>query len=126
MERKKRFDVKKLNTRLALAVLIVAISLVLAGSGCGWQTASSYNQLKLQSTMDNHAQQIASNMLRIEEITKAVNDVAQNQAKLQEQIVAVQNNTDLLRENMIAVLKQLKDQLSQISSQISSTGTWKK
>jgi len=125
MERGKRFDVKKLNTRLALAMLIVAISLVLAGSGCGWQTAR-YNQLKLQSTMDNHAQQIASNMLRIEELAKAINDVAQNQAKLQEQIVAVQNNTDLLRENMIAVLKQLKEQLSQISSQISSTGTWQK
>jgi len=123
MERKKRFDVKKLDTRLALAMLIAVVTLVLAGSGCGWQTTSRYNQLKLQSTMDNHAQQIASNMLRIEELAKAVNDVAQNQAKLQEQIVAVQNNTDLMRENMIAVLKQLKDQLSQISSQISSAGT---
>jgi len=122
MERKKRFDVKKLNTRLALAMLIVAISLVLAGSGCGWQT-SRYNQLKMQSIMDNHAQQIASNMLRIEELDKAVNDVAQNQTKLQEQIAAIQNDTNQLRENMIAVLKQLKEQLSQISSQISSAGT---
>jgi len=122
MERKKRFDVKKFNTRLASAVLIVAISLVLAGSGCGWQTTSRYNQLKLQSAIDNHAQQIATNMLRIEELAKAVNDVAQNQNKLQEQIAAVQNNTDQLRENMIAVLKQLKEQLSQISSQISSAG----
>ena len=121
MERKKRFDVKKLNTRLALAVLIVAISLVLAGSGCGWQTTRN-NQLKLQNIADNHAQQIASNMLRIEEITKAVNDVAQHQAKLQEQIVAIQNDTNLMRENTIAVLKQLKDQLSQISS----AGTVKK
>jgi len=73
--------------------------------------------------MDNHAQQIASNMLRIEELDKAVNDVAQNQTKLQEQIAAIQNDTNQLRENMIAVLKQLKEQLSQISSQISSAGT---
>ncbi|MFQ6036136.1 MAG: hypothetical protein ACE5NM_09875 [Sedimentisphaerales bacterium] len=140
MERKKRFDAKKLNTRLAcppyhpglkrgpsqgtlgrraLAVLIVAISLVLVGSGCGWQTTRS-SQLKLQSIVDSHAQQIASNMIRMEEITQAVNDIAQNQTKLQEQIVAVQNDTDLLRENMITVLKQLKEQLAQIGSQISS------
>ena len=119
MERKKRFDAKKLNNRLALAVLIVAISLVLAGSGCGGRTTRS-NQLKLQSIVDSHAQQIASNMIRMEEITQVVNSVAQNQTKLQEQIVAVQNDTDLLRENMITMLKQLKEQLAQIGEQISS------
>jgi len=122
MEREKRFDAKKLNTRLALAVLIVAISLVLAGSGCGWQTTTRSNQLKLQSIVDNHAQRIASNMIHMEEITQAVNDVAQNQTELQEQIAAVQNDADLLRENMITVLKQLKEQLSQIGAQISSAG----
>ena len=125
MERKKRPNTKKLNARLALVVLIVAVSLALLMPGCGWQAAQN-SQLKLQGIIDTHAQQIANNMIRIDEISQAVNEVAQNQAKLQEQIVAVQNDTELLRENMINMLKQLKEQLGQIGSQISSAGTARK
>lgn len=127
MERKKRFDAKRLSTRIALVVLIVTTSLILAGSGCGRQIAGVKEyQFKLQDIVLNNSRQIAGNIVYIEETAKAVNDIEQKQTKLQEQIVAIQNDTNLLRKNMIAVLKQLKEELSRISSQISSAETAKK
>ncbi len=56
----------------------------------------------------------------IRAISAAVEAIQQRQAKLSEQVGGVQNNTDQMRESMIAVLKQLRSELSRISSEIGS------
>lgn len=121
MERKKRLDAKRLSKIIASAALIVATILVF--TGCSRQiTTVKENQLKLQKAVQNNAQQIANDAVRIEAIVQAVNDIDQKQTQLQEQIVAVQNDNQMIRENMIVILKQLKEELSRIGSQIGSAG----
>jgi len=56
----------------------------------------------------------------IRAVSAAVDAIQQRQAKLSEQVGGVQNNTDQMRESMIAVLKQLRSELSRISSEIGS------
>lgn len=56
----------------------------------------------------------------IRAIGGAVDAIQQRQAKLAEQVGGVQNNTDQMRESMIAVLKQLRSELSRISSGLGS------
>jgi len=56
----------------------------------------------------------------IRAVSAAVDAIQQRQAKLAEQVGGVQNNTDQMRESMIAVLKQLRSELSRISSEIGS------
>jgi len=56
----------------------------------------------------------------IRAIGGAVDAIQQRQAKLAEQVGGVQNNTDQMRESMIAVLKQLRSELSRISSELGS------
>jgi chromosome segregation ATPase len=56
----------------------------------------------------------------IRAIGGAVDAIQQRQAKLAEQVGGVQNNTDQMRESMIAVLKQLRSELSRISSEAGS------
>jgi len=56
----------------------------------------------------------------IRAIAGAVDAIQQRQAKLAEQVGGVQNNTDQMRESMIAVLKQLRSELSRISSELGS------
>ena len=113
-----KFDVKKFSKRMASTVLIVTTILIFAGSGCSkWYRSSvKDNQLKMQNMIQNNAQQIISDAARIEEIAKAVNDIGQEQAKLQEQIKVVQSETILLREKMIVLLTQLKEELARIGS----------
>jgi chromosome segregation ATPase len=59
-------------------------------------------------------------LIDIRAISAAVDAIQQRQAKLAEQVGGVQNNTDQMRESMIAVLKQLKSELSRISSEVGS------
>lgn len=59
-------------------------------------------------------------LMDLRAISAVVDAIQQRQAKLAEQVGGVQNNTDQMRESMIAVLKQLKSELSRISSEISS------
>jgi len=118
LKMEKRFDAKRFSTRMVLTVLIVATILIFTGSGCSrWRRSSvKDNQLKMQNMIQNNAQQIVRDAALIEEIIAAVNDIEQRQAKLQEEIKAAQSETILLREKMIVVLTQLKDELSRISS----------
>ena len=113
------FNARRLNIRTVLTALIVVTSPVFIG--CSRQIAGvQEHQLKLQNVVQANAQQIATDAARIEAIIQAVNNIDHNQARLQEQIAAVQNDTQMMRENMIIILRQLKEDLSQISSQISS------
>jgi len=59
-------------------------------------------------------------LIDIRAISAAVDAIQQRQAKLAEQVGGVQNNTDQMRESLVAVLKQLKSELSRISSEVGS------
>ena len=61
----------------------------------------------------------------IRAIADAVNAIEQRQSKLEGQIGEVQNNTEVMRKGMIALLKQLGAELSEISAVIGSAGTVK-
>jgi len=125
MERKKRLNTKGLRKVIASVALVAATILVF--TGCSGQVADvRENQLNLQNMVQANAQQIATDAARIEAIIQAVNTIDLNQRKLQEQIVAVQNDTQMMRDNMIIILRQLKEDLSSISAQISSAGLVKK
>jgi len=102
-----------------------------SGSASGLQQ----NVVQLQETVQAGTQNMASiidvvgqKQLKFEEkiladiraISAAVDAIQQRQAKLAEQVGGVQNNTDQMRESMIAVLKQLRSELSRISSEIGS------
>lgn len=114
----KRFDTKRFSTRIALTVLIVATILIFTGSGCSrwYRSGAKDNQLRMQNMIQSNSQQIVRDAARIDEISAAVIEIGQRQAKLQEEIKAVQSETILLREKMIVVLTQLKDELSRMSS----------
>jgi septation ring formation regulator EzrA len=59
----------------------------------------------------------------IRAIADAVNAIEQRQNKLDGQMDQVQKSTEVMREGMIAFLKRLGAELSEISAQISSAGT---
>jgi len=61
----------------------------------------------------------------IRAIADAVNAIEQRQSKLEGQIGEVQDSTDVMRKGIIAFLKQLGADLSEISARISSAGTAK-
>lgn len=63
-------------------------------------------------------------LIDIRAIAGVVNAIEQKQAMLQSQVGDVQSNTQAMRDSMIAVLKQLRSELSRISSELgSATGT---
>lgn len=114
----KRFDTKRFSITIVLTVLIAATILIFTGSGCSkwYRSSAKDNQLRMQNMIQNNAQQIVRDAARIDEISAAVNELQLKQAKLQEEIKAAQSETILLREKMIVVLTQLRDELSRISS----------
>jgi TolA-binding protein len=119
---KNKLNAKRPNIWTLLAWVFVVTSLVFAG--CSRQTAEVRdNQTKLQNIVQAHSQQITADATQINEITGAVNDLLTKQTKMQEQITALQGDNQLLREQMITVLKQFKDQLAEISSRIGSSAT---
>ena len=61
----------------------------------------------------------------IRAIADAVNAIEQRQSKLEGRIGEVQDSTDVMRKGIIAFLKQLGADLSEISARISSAGTAK-
>ena len=61
----------------------------------------------------------------IRAIANAVNAIEQRQSKLEGQMGEVQDSTEVMRKGIIAFLKQLGADLSQISARISSAGTAK-
>lgn len=98
------------------------------------------NMLELLEALQNNNQNLANTMnvvgqkqLRFEEkilidiqaIAAAVNAIEQQQAKMQGQIGDVQNNTQGMRKEMIAILERLGAELSEISARVSSAGTVK-
>jgi TolA-binding protein len=119
---KNKLNAERLNIWTALAWLFVATSLVFAG--CSRQIANVRDsQVKLQNIMQVHSQQITTNMAALEDVTNAVNDIEQKQTAMQERITTLQGDNQLLREQMITMLKQFKEQLSQISVQVGSSAT---
>ncbi len=117
---KNRFNAKRFNLWTALAWLFVATSLVFAG--CSKQIAGiKENQVKMQNIVQAQYQQIAADAARIEDVAEAVNSVKQKQTVVQEQITTLQSDNQLLREQMITMLTQFKEQLTQISTRISSS-----
>ncbi len=122
---KNKLNVKRLNIWTILAWLFVVTSLVFAG--CSKQIADvKESQIKLQNVVQAHSQQIAANAADVQAVGGAVNGIAQKQTTMQQQITALQSDNELLREQMMTILKQFKEQLSQISAQISSPGMARK
>ena len=117
---KNRLNAKRLNIWTALAWLFVATIPVF--TGCSRQIANvRENQIKLQNIVQVHSQQIVSDAARIETVAETVNRIEQKQTEQQQQITTLQSDNQLLREQMITILKQFKEQLSQISAQIGSS-----
>ncbi|OHB62249.1 MAG: hypothetical protein A2167_07890 [Planctomycetes bacterium RBG_13_46_10] len=120
-----KLNAKKLNIWTLLAWLFVVTSLVFAG--CSRQVAEvKDSQIKLQNVVQAHSQQITADTTQINAITNAVNGLMKEQAAMQEQITSLQNDNQMLREQMINMLKQFKDQLSEIGAQINSSTTARK
>ncbi len=120
-----KLNTKRPNILKVSAWLFVATSLVFAG--CSQQISDVRDsQIKLQNIMQAHAQQITANAADVHAVTTTVNSIEQKQNTMQQQITALQSDNQLMREQMITVLKQFKDQLSQMSAQIGSPGLTKK
>ena len=115
---KKRFDTKRPSTRMVLTILIVAAILVFAGSGCSrWSRPSvRESQLRIQNMVQGNSQQILNESARIEDLATAVIDLQQRQAKLEEQVKSVEGETINLRQKMIMMLTELKNELARIAS----------
>lgn len=60
-------------------------------------------------------------LVNVRAIADTVNAIQQQQTKLQSQVGGVQSDTRAMRDSMIAVLKQLRTELTRISSEVSST-----
>ena len=122
---KNKLNAKRHSKWTILAWLFVVTCLVFAG--CSKQFADiKDSQIKLQNVLQAHSQQITANAADVQAVVGTLNSVAQNQTTMQQQITALQNDQQLLREQMMSILKQFKEQLSQISAQINSSGTAKK
>jgi septal ring factor EnvC (AmiA/AmiB activator) len=122
---KNKLNVKGHSIWTILAWLFVVTCLVFAG--CSKQFADvKDSQIKLQNVVQAHSQQITANAADVQAVVGTLNGIAQNQTTMQQQITALQNDQQLLREQMMSILKQFKEQLSQISAQINSSGTAKK
>jgi septal ring factor EnvC (AmiA/AmiB activator) len=122
---KNKLNAKKQSIWTILAWLFVVTCLVFAG--CSKQFADvKDSQIKLQNVVQAHSQQITANAADVQAVVGTLNGIAQNQTTMQQQITALQNDQQLLREQMMSILKQFKEQLSQISAQINSSGTAKK
>lgn len=123
MERLKRFGGNKLNIKIASVAIIAVISLVLVTSGCSGQVAKvRQNQLQLQGIMQSNVRQISDNTAQIEAITQAVQNIGKNQDQMQQKIKSIEEDNELLREKLVGVLTQLRDELISLNSQIKTTG----
>jgi len=60
-------------------------------------------------------------LVNVRAIADTVSAIQQQQTKLQSQVGGVQSDTRAMRDSMIAVLKQLRTELTRISSEVSST-----
>jgi septal ring factor EnvC (AmiA/AmiB activator) len=122
---KNKLNAKRHSIWTILAWLFVVTCLVFAG--CSKQFADvKDSQIKLQNVVQAHSQQITANAADVQAVVGTLNGIAQNQTTMQQQITALQNDQQLLREQMMSILKQFKEQLSQISAQINSSGMTKK
>ena len=122
---KNKLNAKRHSKWTILAWLFVVTCLVFAG--CSKQFADvKDSQIKLQNVLQAHSQQITANAADVQAVVGTIDSIAQNQTTMQQQITALQNDQQLLREQMMSILKQFKEQLSQISAQINSSGTAKK
>ncbi len=120
-----KLNAKRLNIWTVLAWLFVVTNLVFAG--CSRQIADvKDNQIKLQNVVQAHSQQITANAAGIQAFTNAVKNIGQQQTAMQQQITDLQSDNQAMRDQMITMLKQFKDQLSQLSTQINASGVAKK
>jgi len=120
-----KLNAKRLNIWTVLAWLFVVTNLVFAG--CSRQIVDvKESQVKLQNVVQAHSQQITVNAAGMQSFTNAINGIEQKQTEMQKQITSLQSDNQLMRDQMITMLKQFKDQLSQLSTQINSSGMAKK
>jgi chromosome segregation ATPase len=120
-----KLNAKKLNIWTVLAWLFVVTTLVFAG--CSRQIADvKDSQVKLQNVLQAHSQQITANAAGIQSFTNAINGIGQKQTEMQKQIEALQSDNQVMRDQMITMLKQFKEQLSQLSTQINTSGMARK
>jgi chromosome segregation ATPase len=120
-----KLNAKRLNIWTVLAWLFVVTNLVFAG--CSRQIADvKDSQVKLQNVVQAHSQQIAANAAGMQSFNNAINGIGQKQTEMQKQIEALQSDNQVMRDQMITMLKQFKEQLSQLSTQINSSGMAKK
>jgi septal ring factor EnvC (AmiA/AmiB activator) len=127
MERLKKFGGNKLNIKIASVALIAAISLVLVASGCTGQIARvRQNQLQLQSIVQGNVRQINDNSAQIGAVTQAVQNLNKDQAQLQQKIKTIEEDNELIREKLVVVLTQLRDELVRLNSQIKTAGLTKR
>ncbi len=127
MDRLKRFGGNKINIKIASVALIAAISLVLVASGCTRQIARvRQNQLQLQSIVQGNVRQINDNSTQIGAVTQAVQNLNKNQAQLQQKIKTIEEDNELIREKLVVVLTQLRDELVSLNSQIKTVGLTKR
>lgn len=114
-----KLNVKKLNIWTVLAWLFVVTNLVFAG--CSRQIAGiKENQVKLQNVLQAHSQQITANVAGIQAFANAAKGIEQKQTEIQQQITDLQSDNKAMRDQMITMLRQFKDQLSQLSTQINA------
>jgi chromosome segregation ATPase len=127
MERLKKFGGNKINIKIASVALIAAISLVLVASGCTRQIARvRQNQLQLQSIVQGNVRQINDNSTQIGAVTQAVQNLNNDQAQLQQKIKTIEEDNELIREKLVVVLTQLRDELVRLNSQIKTAGLTKR
>jgi len=120
-----KLNAKRLNIWTVLAWLFVVTNLVFAG--CSRQIVDvKESQVKLQNVVQAHSQQITVNAAGMQSFTNAINGIEQKQTEMQKQITSLQSDNQVMRDQMITMLKQFKDQLSQLSTQINSSGMAKK
>jgi chromosome segregation ATPase len=120
-----KLNAKKLNVWTVLAWLFVVTTLVFAG--CSRQIADvKDSQVKLQNVLQAHSQQITANAAGVQSFANAIDGIGQKQTEMQKQIETLQNDNQVMRDQMITMLKQFKDQLSQLSTQINSPGMARK
>ena len=120
-----KLNAKKLNVWTVLAWLFVVTTLVFAG--CSRQIADvKDSQVKLQNVVQAHSQQITANVAGIQSFINAIDGIGQKQTEMQKQIEALQSDNQVMRDQMITMLKQFKEQLSQLSTQINSSGMARK
>ncbi len=115
-----KLNAKKLNIWTVLAWLFVVTNLVFAG--CSRQIVDvKDSQVKLQNVVQAHSQQITVNAAGIQSFTNVIKGFEEKQTAIQQQIAALQSDNQVMRDQMITMLKQFKDQLSQLSTQINSS-----